>query len=156
MGITFTDYSFKGSSGALQLNITSLNEGSNSLEITASNDCGTTTATFTLTYQPEEVPCDDPVINNSNTNISVTDLTQNASMTINDATGVTVYKNGQGYSDLSFSTTSGILHIDLTSLDEGNNTFEVQANNDCGSAEAEFTVNYTAPVEPAWSMWSKI
>ncbi|MEX1002135.1 MAG: hypothetical protein WDZ35_08470 [Crocinitomicaceae bacterium] len=116
---------------------TVLEEGSNAITVIATNNCGSNQATFTLTYEPAEAPCEDPELS---ANGQTTFTTQDASVNlqtgvtgISDAANITVTLNGNSIPS-QFDLGTGTIKLDNVNLSTGNNTIVITATNDCGKA----------------------
>ena len=144
---TSIPFTFDANTNLVSGNLT-LSEGNNVIAVTATNNCGSDAISHTVTYTaPIEPPCVDPRIRiisavtgqnisyNFNANIS----------NITDANNVVVTLNGNVVPS-TFNINNGSLIASIT-LEEGNNTIVVQAN-ECNGATETFNVYYTAPCDP--------
>ena len=135
--VTNFNYSFQ--SGLFTSNI-QLGNGSNSIELSVSNECGYATAASTVSYT---APCNKPVLTwkqpASNIIVTSEDFTLEAIVQgINSANDVIVSLNGVTQTAGSYSGNTAIYSKQLK-LQKGNNFIQLTASNYCG--EVTTTVN---------------
>jgi hypothetical protein len=133
-----------------------LQEGSNTIDVKASNECGSDTKTITVTYTK---PCNKPDVRiNSPSDgkvvkkapIQLTGLVYN----VTAKSQVQVLLNGVNQA-FNFNASSKAFNASLT-LKEGVNTIEVKATTSCGISLKVITVNYEACKVPAVSISSPV
>ena len=130
----------------------SLNQGVNTLEITASNNCGTNKSTFILNYKTTAPPCNSPLVNITSSNQQTTLGNYLLTATVNHATSnqVTLKVNGV---TKSFALNGNNLSATLN-LKSGNNTINIEAVTNCGTDKKSLTVNYNPCSPPTVSITS--
>lgn len=126
-----------------------LNSGINTIQLIVTNNCGSDAHTFTVNYRP----CDDPDVQLI-TPASNGTFTQNPSqlvqaMVFNAANvgQIQLFLNGVQQSGGTYSTTNS-LYQNTVNLNQGTNTIQVVATNDCGTDVQTVTITYrpcTAP-----------
>ncbi len=121
-----------------------LSLGSNSMQIVATNDCGSASSVTNIKGEA----CEAPVINMTNSLSSTTTATQstiNATINHVDISGaINVTVNGN---NSSFNYNNGILSISAP-LSIGSNTIAITANNSCGSVSETVTITRENCDEP--------
>jgi len=142
-------YTFDSNSGMINCSNIPLQDGNNTIVVTIGNDCSNETITYTIAYEAPviEVPCVNPGINitsGSASSAPAYNLSGNVS-NISNASNVIVKLNGTVVSS-NFNTNNGNLTASLT-LNEGNNTIVVEAN-ECDGTSQTVNVNYTVPCDP--------
>ncbi|HLU87912.1 MAG TPA: hypothetical protein VKZ44_09170, partial [Taishania sp.] len=120
-----------------------LQTGINTIVITATNECGSDQKTVYVNYVPE---CNKPVVAFTNPNTSHTNATNpsiNVQAKIDNLDGglVQFYINGQQSSNFNYNTVTGIL-TSTVKLNDGNNSIQIIANNNCGSHTQTIYLNY--------------
>lgn len=169
-GTIITNYSFNASSGRLTFNAP-LKEGINSVTITVVNDCGrdeqSTYINNQIVRQPDNNTqrCDDPVISYNkipNDRLDLSNPKRVISGYVYNVTSknqITMYVNGVKTTNFTFNATTHQFSVTVTPIN-GQNTIQVMANNNCGSAQqgTNFnevlrtpnppTVNFTTPNKP--------
>jgi len=141
---TVTDYTYQ--SGNIQSTL-SLQNGTNTIRITATNPCGTVTKDTVINFGS----CDAPVISFNNPNslgTTVNSAAFNFSANVENmssAQGITLKLNGATISGLNY--TNGILQKNVT-LQNGLNTFILTAVNSCGNSSETITINYVSCTPP--------
>ena len=141
-GVYFTyngqNVPFSFENGVLTANVT-LNPGTNTFYITASNNCGTDTETTTVTFANCTLP--EITINGSIANggsSTSSSVVINASVNGYDgSTTVQVTKNGNVVNGLSWATGSISQNVNLS---DGLNTITITATNACGTDTETYTV----------------
>lgn len=151
-GVSTPGYNYNPKTGAFETFL-HLEEGANNYQLIATNNCGTTITSVTYIYTPEEIPCDNPVIQWASPSTSPFDYVGPSTMTLSasilgvgSSNNVTVKVNGQS-KKFVFDATTGSLAI-ATNLSEGANTVVVTATNDCGTNTSTITINHTTPIDP--------
>jgi hypothetical protein len=121
-----------------------LNQGLNTFVVTATNECGTVTETFTITY----IPCVVPVITFINPAVNgMTVSNQNfafSASVVNPGSVMDMKINGRTITTFNFNNSTSLLTANLA-LIQGTNTIMVTATNDCGTSTETITVNYVQP-----------
>lgn len=126
-------------------------QGSNILEVTATNNDGTDTKTAIVNFKPKEVQVL-PIINLINppvtvNNVSVSSYTFKLGvLNVNTKSDIELNFNGKLQSDFTYDPASREL-VFQTNLVNGNNSLFVKATNSSGSDSKQITVVYTAKVE---------
>ena len=155
-GIEQTNFTFNATTGALELGLAPIN-GSNSITITATNNCGSDVETIQFNY----INCTGispnvtfvsagGTVNSSIYNLIASTLTSNvvaSSQNTNNSTNqtITVTQNG---SPIAFNQAAGLINA-VTTLMPGINTFVVTATSvSCGSDSETITVNYNNCISP--------
>lgn len=127
----------------------SLNEGSNTILLVATNTCGQDQKQYTLVYTPKVVVSPPTVVitdpssspyNTENAAKNVTALSTN----ISASNQVSVTVNGSPV-NFNFSASTGTISF-TASLNPGNNPVVVTVSNESGTASDNKTIVYTAPV----------
>lgn len=124
-----------------------LSVGLNSIEVTATNDCGSTDASVKIT----RIRCENPnfslassnVINNGKTFDTHLDLEINTEE-INNRNQISVTSNGRNIG-FTFNTVTQSVLVDVP-LSVGLNTVKISGSNDCGAVE--YVHKVTREVEP--------
>ena len=150
-GVRSTNFTYNNATGQFSSNVL-LNVGQNTIRITALNACGTDTGTSVVTY----TDCADPLVNIANGNngfLSVSQYNFNLSAyvyNITDKNNISVRLNGSN-KNFSFNTSTKLVSASLV-LNQGQNTIQVTATNNCGSDTETFTIEYTPCVNPSIQM----
>ncbi len=122
-----------------------LKQGANTVTITAKNNCGTTTETYTIIYTPTQV--NPPTVSfvtpyQSNTSVANSNYTFVATTTnISNASQIKVSFNGVNLTNFSFASDNRQILFN-TPLIEGNNVATIVVTNNDGTATATTTVLY--------------
>ncbi len=135
---------FTSSNGKLATKAT-LRPGVNTFVVTATNACGTTTETVTVTL----ADCPLPVISVSSPvgmNSSTTNSSLNFAATVTNGQTASVTQNGS-LLESQFTSSNGKLATKAT-LRPGVNTFVVTATNACGTTTETVTVNFEECSKP--------
>ena len=138
-----TDFTFQ--SGIIQTTL-SLQNGANTIRITATNACGTATRDTVINFGT----CDAPVIEYLNPiteGSTVTNAFFNLSANIGNVTnpqGIEFKLNG---APTAANFSNGVLQATVT-LRAGTNTFSITATNQCGNANLNSTIIYQSCVAP--------
>jgi hypothetical protein len=150
-GVSTTNYTYNATTDQFSSNIT-LQQGQNTIQITATNDCGTDTETIVVTY----TNCAEPYINffsGNTTVIQVSDANYNLQAYVFNVTSrnqITFKVNGVSKS-FNFNTSSSILQSNLN-LNPGQNVIAVTATNSCGTDTEVITIQYTPCIDPIIQM----
>lgn len=145
-------YSYNAASKEMSFN-TALNLGNNVFSVKATNASGTHSASTTITYKLDVVPCDKPTVkilipNASGLEIAkakneIKLLTTNVTL----ASQVQVFVNGVLLTNGNFNPSSKIYDAGVI-YTEGQNTVEVIVKNECGEDKASATVTYRPAGKP--------
>lgn len=133
--------SFNFNGGNISAN-TTISKGNNTITITATNNCGTTTVTIPVTY---DAPCPKPTVSIVSPQNAQTFNTKTVSFVANVSN---IVNSSQAIISLNGTIVSGIYNganktvTTTLNLIEGNNTIKVVAQNECGSDEAVINVTY--------------
>jgi hypothetical protein len=129
-----------------------LQPANNTFEITATNTDGTDTKSTIIVYNKPPEPCDPPSVtfvnpNTNNTTVTNVNYTLNAKVDkVAGANNIIVKVNGQGVAfNYDVNTKSLTANINLQ---EGNNTAEIIATNNCGTSNEVTNIFYNKPVTP--------
>lgn len=151
-GVSSPGYNYDSKSGAFE-SFLHLEEGANNYQLTATNSCGTTVTSVTYIYTPEEVSCDEPVIQWAYPSSNPFDYTGPNTISLSASVlgisgpdKLTIKVNGQSKKFI-FDAGSGSLSI-ASNLKEGVNNVVVTATNDCGATTSSTVINYTKPMAP--------
>ena len=126
-----------------------LNEGNNTITLSAENNCGKTTETITITYIPV-VPIDPPTVNITDPasapyeTAAATKKVKAVIQNVQSSSQINVSVNGSSRS-FDFSASTGLLSFDQN-LQVGMNTIVITAVNESGSASDETLIRYEKPV----------
>ena len=131
-------------------------EGNNLIEISAQNDCGQITATIIINYLKPTAPCSPPQINPINP-IDDVISTMKSSLKfvvglshIEDAKQLKLLVNG---TQTNFNFDLGTHELEsLISLNEGNNTIVVIAQNDCSIAKKSWSIKRKVCEKPSLNL----
>lgn len=154
-GIKINSFMYNPASNQLVRRI-DLMEGSNVVEIIAINDCGETDETIIINYIEPEAPCYPPEITPINPSM-IDSETENENIQFNagiinldNAQGISLLVNGV-QTNFNFDIGTHELSSNIT-LNEGNNTIVINAQNDCDNAQAVWNVTRTICEEPVLSL----
>jgi hypothetical protein len=149
-GIEQSNFTFNAATGALELGLSPIN-GSNSITITATNNCGSDVETIQFNY----INCTGLTPNvtilsaGGTTNSAIYTLLANTGNVGLNGQSITVNQNG---SPIAFNQTVGQINA-VTTLIPGVNTFVVTASStSCGTDSKTITVNYNNCVAPQISL----
>jgi hypothetical protein len=150
-GKSFTNFTFNVNDKTISARVM-LQKGTNTILIRATNTCGTTDQTVSITYTPVEQTQPNPptvtYINPYQSNTSVSTATYNFVATttyITAANQINVTLNGVKVTNFSFNPTTQQITFNA-SLIEGYNTAIVNVANQDGNASATTTVLYRKAV----------
>ncbi|MFZ5554723.1 MAG: beta strand repeat-containing protein [Bacteroidota bacterium] len=150
-----------GSNSTIQYNATnntfnamvSLQEGANSIQVIATNGCGTTTSTVTVNYTRPLTPPVVTIINPGQNPFTVQQpaftLTANI-INIQAASQISFTQNGSANSSFNFDPVSHSFTCNVT-LAQGNNTFTITATNTDGTDSESTVIVYENIVPPCLS-----
>jgi large repetitive protein len=140
---------FNSQTGSFQAS-TTLNQGTNTFVLTASNLCGTDVETFTLNYTA--TPCVAPQITVVNPNQTPFVADNNpfnfsaiASSLLNAS--VTLTQNGNAVTNLMINQTTGTIQKNCA-LITGSNVFVLTVTNTCGRDSKTIEINYNPCLKP--------
>ncbi|MDG1657667.1 MAG: hypothetical protein P8H56_03705 [Crocinitomicaceae bacterium] len=154
-GVSNTNYTYSSTTDQFSSNII-LQEGQNTIQITATNDCGTDTETIVVTY----TDCADPYINfftGNSSFVQVSEANYNLQAYLFNVTSksqVTFQLNGSNQY-FSFNPNSSLAQSSLN-LVPGINTITITGRNNCGSDTETITIEYTPCVDPLIQMISPL
>lgn len=145
-GIEQANFTFNATTGALELGFSPIN-GSNSITITATNNCGSDVETIQFNY----INCTGltPIVtilsSGGTTNSPIYTLLANTGSVGLNGQSITINQNG---SPIAFNQTAGQINA-VTTLIPGLNTFVVTVTSaSCGSDSKTMTVNYNNCIAP--------
>jgi alpha-L-arabinofuranosidase len=140
---------FNSQTGSFQAS-TTLNQGTNTFVLTASNPCGTDVETFTLNFT--SAPCVAPQITVVNPNQTTFVADNNpfnfsaiASSLLNAS--VTLTQNGNAVTNLMINQTTGTIQKNCM-LITGSNVFVLTVTNACGRDSKTIEINYNPCLKP--------
>lgn len=138
---TVTSFNYSIQTGLFTANV-QLSNGSNSIELSVSNECGYGSASSTVSYTP---PCDKPVVNwkkpTGNTTVTSEDFTMETIIQgINSANDVVISLNGVVQTAGSYSNNTGVYSKPLR-LQKGNNFIQLTASNYCGETTTSVNIH---------------
>lgn len=142
-GVYVNDFTYNATTDILKATVR-LNEGQNTIQITAQNDCSTVTENIGVTYTR---PCNPPTVNftapSNGSTVTTTSTTVYAA--VNNVTSVNqleVYLNGTRINNFTF--TNGVVTIPINMIN-GNNTVQIIATTVCGSQSNKLNVISNPP-----------
>ncbi len=145
------NFNYTASTGSFSAEVRLVN-GNNVFELTATNTCGSVTATTTIDYRKPEPP----LITLTNPATSPQTVAEEGFVFTANVRHVTqpsqlsLRVNGQAVSQFNFDAGTGNFSAQVT-LVNGNNSFELSANNTDGSDTKAATVVYTKPAAPCYN-----
>ncbi|MCR9171498.1 MAG: Ig-like domain-containing protein [bacterium] len=146
-GVTSSNFFYQQGNGSFESTV-NLREGSNTITITTTNDCGSDTETITIMY----TDCEDPRINFASGNGSVINVTSPSALIratifgIDDRNAIGFRVNG---ANRAFNYNSGSNQLEANiALTPGANRIQITVGNDCGTDTETMTVNYTPCSNP--------
>jgi large repetitive protein len=151
-GIPITNFNYNGATHQLSF-MANLAVGSNVINITATNNGGTASATCSIVYKPIEilkplVTFINPAV--SGTTVATPGFIMKAKvLNVDSKLQITVVKDGAtlNQSDFSYNATAKEITYN-TNLIQGNNIFVVTGTNDGGTSSASSTILYKIPDAP--------
>jgi hypothetical protein len=136
--------SYNPNTGTFQSNVP-LNSGNNSIQIIATNDCGSITQSVSLTYAPCTAPNVQLVTTprglSQNQNGSIQALVTGVS----GAGEIVATHNGNTVQG-TYNASTNMFSVNVT-LTNGLNTITITASNDCGTDSQSTIINYTEPCD---------
>ena len=146
-GILLNNISYNPTTRILQSNVT-LQPGLNTFTVSLTNNCGSTSSSFTVSYEN----CIKPKITSTNpiTNTVVSLPALRLKATIDNITSkenITVTLNGRQVSTTTYNTTTKTADISLQ-LSSGTNTIIISATNNCGSDNETIIINLNDCIAP--------
>lgn len=154
-GVPINSFSFNTSTKILTKSI-SLNPGTNVVQIEATNSCGGSSATTFIIYNQPNDPCFPPTIAPINPSIGTFSsvskyITVKASIAhVTNSSNMTLKLNGQNV-NFTFDNATKMLIGSLT-LNTGNNSVIVSANNNCGNATYTWNIYHSPCQNPIITM----
>ena len=135
--------SYNNNNGIISKNV-NLPIGTISIEITASNNCGTDTKTYTITR------CDRATITLQNPISEAYTTTNSSEVIIFNVTNVSSSEISitQNENALSGFTLTGTTYQGQVTLISGLNTFDLSINTNCSQVTKTITIEYVAPSSP--------
>ncbi len=146
-GTRITNFSFDNSSNLLNANVV-LTQGANTFIVTGTNSEGSDTDSKGINY---EKICDKPAISftqpiSSGTSISSPLTTIQAEiLNVSNKNMIKFKHNGVINNQFTFNTSTKAFLANVT-CSEGNNTFEIEATNECGNKDDSRTITYSKAV----------
>ena len=146
-GITINNFTYNSSTKLLNANITLL-PGVNTFVITATNLDGSDTDSKTINL---DKVCKKPTITftkpvNNGKVLTVSTTTIKATILNISNRNMIIFKhNGSSSNNFSFNTTTKVFSATVN-CNSGNNIFEIEANNDCGSKTNTRTIIFNKPI----------
>jgi large repetitive protein len=140
-GVNSGEYSYDSGTRLLNARI-SLNEGRNTIRISARNEAGQDSKT--QVFIKEEKPCPLPALQliEPSQSQSATNLqNHNIILVASNTKNVSVRFQGRNYSNFRFDPSNGQIVITLVAA-PGSNVLEINAGNECGNANQRIEVNY--------------
>ncbi len=142
------NFMFNATTGLLQSNL-NLRNGSNTIQVTVTNGCGTDTETITVEY----TPCLPPVVQmllpaatNSGT-ATGTQLIRAKLLNVSSINQVQLLVNGVAQTGGTFNAFTKTFE-ETVALNSGANTIQIVVNTPCGTTANTVTVNYTPCIDP--------
>lgn len=139
-------FSFNSSTGVVTASM-QLIEGTNRIQLLATNNCGNATKNHSV----KAVTCKKPVVTvgyPSNTTITTTNSTfsliatgQNLSQS-----DIKVTNNGRNI-PFTFNASNGKITVQVANMSQGSNKILIKGTNPCGSSQVLYTINYSVPSE---------
>lgn len=146
---TNVPFTFNSATGAFSANV-NFTQPTNNLEIIATNSCGSSTSTISVTYNRPLVPPVVTILNPGQNpfNSAVANMTLTANiLNITGSSNITYTINGVSSTNFTFNPTTNVFTSNLT-LVSGNNVFTISATNADGSDSKSTTIIYTPVVVP--------
>ncbi len=150
-GAVYNGFSYNTASKQLTFTM-SLNEGSNNLQITATNNAGQATDARVINYRkvivqnPPFVTFVNPAV--AGTTVSTPAFAVKANVTnVDNISQILVQQNGQTVNPSTYTFNAATKEVLFnTSLNAGNNTFVITGTNPAGTHSASTTIAYRQPV----------
>ncbi|MFT5820732.1 MAG: hypothetical protein ACI8ZM_001979 [Crocinitomix sp.] len=150
-GVNLNAFSYDGTAKVVNASL-NLNEGTNTVTVTATNDVGSDSKTVEIIYrkpdaaQPPIVDFVNPGMNPHYTSISSINIRATA-LHVASKAGLTIRVNGNPVSSYSFNTSTKEIYFS-TALIVGANIVEITGVNEAGSDFASTTIIYSRPDAP--------
>ncbi|MDB3906122.1 Ig-like domain-containing protein [Crocinitomicaceae bacterium] len=146
-GVSSSNYLYQQANGSFESTV-NLQEGTNTITITTTNDCGSDTETITIVY----TDCEDPRVNFLSGNGSVINVSSSSALIRATIFGID-NRNAIGFrvngANRSFNYNVGTRQLEANVLlSPGANRIEITVGNDCGTDIETMTVNYTPCMSP--------
>ncbi|MFT6246451.1 MAG: hypothetical protein ACJAXI_003230, partial [Crocinitomicaceae bacterium] len=150
-GVVSSNFYYTASNGSFESNVT-LRPGSNTIQITTTNDCGSVTETVNVIFTNCQDPNTEFLIGNGST--MSTDVV-NANVQayvygVSNQNAIGFRVNGAN-KPFTFNPTNNILQS-LVALSPGQNTIQITSGNDCGTATETITIYYNPCIDPTVSI----
>ncbi len=135
-------FNFSASSGLLTSTI-NLKEGNNTIQLTATNNCGSITKTHSVnatTCQKPDIKLGyptNPNITTANSTFSLLAIGVNVVKS-----DITVTNNGKSI-PFNFDASKGKITVQVSNMTSGMNKIKIKATKSCGSSEVTYNINYT-------------
>lgn len=145
--------SFNYNNGTKKMTKTlSLNQGTNVIEVIATNDCGTASKSVIINYVPEQEPCNSPTVQGitpGSSSVSTEQQVMIFKASVQNASQQQItFKHNNQVKNFSYDPSSHILQAQVN-LVEGNNSIQVLAQTDCGVAFYTWNVTRTVCNAPS-------
>lgn len=156
-GQRINNFQFNGMTGDVMVNV-DLQPGSNSFQITGTNEMGSDSKSLTINFTP---PVEPPVVQitspaGSSVNVSSQPISVQATVSnIDNRNQITVTVNGSGLSSFNFNASTGLVSFQA-GLNEGANMVKVSASNSAGSDSDESEISYSIPKPPVVNIQSPV
>ena len=124
-----------------------LEPGTHTITVSVKNDCGQDSESIQVTV---EEPCEDPIVNFSVFESGAKSTTHQLNGTVINVQSkneITVTIDGNTFNSFQFIPGTNVISADL-SLEAGNHTITVKAQNDCGEDSQSTDVNVEDPCDP--------
>jgi hypothetical protein len=144
-GIRDTNFVYSAETSKMNKTIT-LIKGQNTINLTASNGCGTATETIQVLYE-ECVPPTVSFVNPSSASITTSEQNYTVTAKIERAKTIVYSINGKELRNYSFNEVEKTFSSTIT-LAEGENALKIIATNECGTQEAIVDVVYVRCDKP--------
>lgn len=154
------NFTFNATTGVVST-VINLNEGANSVIVSATNSCGTVTENYSYTYKAPCTPLSSTIVsptgwgvsNNINgtvqtftTTTSTMDITIHVNGTI-ESSGIAATVNGQA-AQFTFDPVAGNVTLTGVNLNDGVNTIQFTFTNDCSQDRVDLEVTYNGCQPP--------
>lgn len=150
-GVSQSGGSYNATSGVFSKTVT-LNSGTNTLKLIATNECSSQELTYTIIYTPCMAPVVTMIAPTAIVNTEVGTYELKATVTNVSAVNQLELKvNGVVVPGGNFNPSTGMYSIALN-LAEGNNAFTLKATNECGSDSKRGSIRYAPCLAPVITM----
>lgn len=149
-GVTTTNFTFVPSSKLMTIN-TSLINGANIFEVTATNNAGQDSKNTTIILKEANM-ASPPIVSFTNPGVNPLTVTSNSFnvagtvLNVDNSNQIQVSVNGNSYSNFNFNPTTKVITFP-TSLVLGNNVIQISASNNAGSDSKQTVINYEQLVQ---------